>query len=237
MDWAFTYAGFRDFLAYAKQYRRIIPLREWQSGGIILRHDVDLDVEPAYRLAQLEVACQVNATYLFMVSGPYNLFYHPNRKKLQSIATLGFEIGLHFDPGVYGDGELESAVAREVEILERVAGVRVQSVSLHDPSRYTPYPLFIGYFNAYDPYVFSDEIYLSDSAMRFRGKDPYEFVARGGAVLQMLFHPEHFSTDGLGYQSIFRKHLHRLCKTTDDFWKSSLLYKATFPHGLLEGAK
>lgn len=228
----FTYAGFRDFLNHAKRYGEFIPLKEWRAGGIILRHDADLDVRFAHRLALLEADCGVRGTYFFMITGPYNPLSALNRDVLREIFAMGFEIGLHFNPAVYEKERLKEAVTRELEMLGSV-GVPVRSVSLHDPTRYGSYPTFANCFNAYDPRIFSDAVYFSDSGMGFRGKDPYIFVERrGDRTLQMLFHPEHFSESGHGYGEIFREHLRCHCETVDWFWNGSQTYKGIFPSGL-----
>jgi hypothetical protein len=227
----FTYAGFRDFLTYAKRYGRIIPLREWQSGGIILRHDVDFGIKFAHRLAQMEVSCEVGGTYFFLMTGPYNTLSALNRDMVRDISAMGFEIGLHFDPIVYNEGELGDAVVEEMRTLESV-GVSVQSVSLHRPLHYGSYPMFANCFNAYDPHVFSKEIYFSDSRRDFHGKDPYAFVRqRNGRTLQMLFHPGHFSED-FEYRSMFREQVQHFCEAMDRFWEENQVYEQNFPSGL-----
>jgi len=115
----------------------------------------------------------------------------------------GFEIGLHFDPTLYDEETMRSAVDREIEILSFAVGSEVRSISLHNPSISGQYPLFDGYRNAYDPAIFDDDCYLSDSRMQFRGKDPYEFVKRAiEKPIQVLLHPMHFSPEGGGYDAV-----------------------------------
>ena len=119
------------------------------------------------------------------------------------MADMGFEIGLHFDPTVYGDADderLQHYADREAEMLADVVGRRVESISLHFPSVHGRFPILAGYRNAYDPRIFSDDCYLSDSLMAFRGKDPFEFVARAkDRTIQILLHPMHFSESARTY--------------------------------------
>src|SRR5579859_3672042 len=103
----FTYPGLQAFLAYWSREVAIFPLRDWHGqSGIILRHAVDLDILPARRLAELEAEVGVRSTFFFLVSGhTYNPASIQNRPHLRALVNLGFEIGLHFDPTLYGSGE------------------------------------------------------------------------------------------------------------------------------------
>ena len=53
----FTYENLENFLMHMISIAPVIPLRQaphTKGGFIILRHDVDLDVYPAYTMAKLE---------------------------------------------------------------------------------------------------------------------------------------------------------------------------------------
>jgi len=229
----FTYGAFRDFLLYAKQYGRVGPLEGWENGNIILRHDVDIDVVSAHRLAAHEVECGIGGTYFFMVTGLYNPNEPLNKVMIREIASWDFEIGLHFNPAIYNVADLSRSAKTEAQALSRIVGKPVLSISLHDPSTYGRYPMFEGFFNAYDPRIFGDEVYLSDSDMQFRGKDPHEFVKdKGDRTIQLLFHPGHFTPFGEGYSGIFRRYMRRICERTDAFWRASEPYSEAFPNGL-----
>ncbi|MGE0385666.1 MAG: hypothetical protein AB7Q97_13120 [Gammaproteobacteria bacterium] len=58
----FAYVQFRRFLQHAAGRVRIVPLGQADgTPALILRHDVDLDLELALRLAQVEHDCGVRA--------------------------------------------------------------------------------------------------------------------------------------------------------------------------------
>ena len=64
--------------------------------------------------------------------------------------------------------------------------------------------------DAYDKKIFSDEYYLSDSRMDFRGKNPYTFAERVKKhPIQILLHPIHYTKKGLKYPDIFHKFIKR----------------------------
>jgi hypothetical protein len=194
----FSYEAYRAFLRDARAAIDIFPLRDWRGQpGMILRHDVDLDVEPAFRLAEVEAATGTRSTYFILTSAhTYNPASPANRRMLRAMAERGFEIGLHFDPTVHADAAddlLAGKASAEAAWLEDIVGQPVRSVSLHNPSIHGRYPLFSGFVNAYDPRIFSAECYASDSRMLL-ACDPALIVERARTrTTQLLLHPEHFA--------------------------------------------
>ena len=72
------------------------------TNQIILRHDVDLDIYPAYKMALLENEIGVKSTFFILLNAQsYNPLSINNKNILREISSLGFEIGLHFDPTNY----------------------------------------------------------------------------------------------------------------------------------------
>jgi len=226
----FKYAEYRKFLVHMKNHGEILPLGEYaSSNAIILRHDVDFDIEAAYRLALIEAEYGIRSTFFILTTcRTYNPFSVSNRTKLEEMVKLGFEIGLHFDPTIYNTSNIDRLtdfVNKEAEMLSCVSGRSVCSISLHNPSIHGQYPLFKGYRNAYDSLFFSDEFYFSDSRMEFRGKNPYEFVERVKKhTIQVLLHPLHFTEDGIEYPDIFCKYLKDHVDAIDDVFKVNSTY-------------
>lgn len=180
----------------------------------IMRHDVDIDIEAAVELAQIEAECGIRSTFFFLTGcDTYNVASSINRRHLQKLATEGFDIGLHFDPLLYPEltnDDLLPAVRKEVNWLSSIAGRQVLSISLHNPSTHGRYPLFPGFINAYEPDFFDPDFYLSDSCMQFRDKDPLEFIRKAEHhCLQILLHPFHYSEAGAGYPECYSAFLKR----------------------------
>jgi len=177
----FKYSEYRQFITQAKKYP-ITTVADWDgSNAIILRHDVDLAIKPAYRLAQLEYEMGIRSTFCVLTTNPtYNPASRENRRMLHEMADMGFDVGLHFDPLIYphdDPSELGKKVRQEAGWLESITGRPVRSVSLHNPSVHQRYPLFTGYKNAYDPEIFAEDRYMSDSRMHFR-HNVFEFIER-----------------------------------------------------------
>jgi hypothetical protein len=235
----FTYEGLARYLNYLKKQAKVMPLREWRSGsGVILRHDVDLDLRAARRVCEVEERVGVSSTYFILLSsGFYNPISAEGRTILRQMAAGGFEIGLHFDPAVYGDVTkrlMQEKVQMEADILAEIVGQRVESVSLHNPSVHGKYPLFKGFRNAYDPSIFADGNYFADSCMDFRGKDPYEFVKRAKEMpIQVVLHPLHYSENGGDYVDAFCRYVSETMEGIDRTFRVNKTYTSLVDEGEL----
>jgi len=235
----FKYADYARFMEHIKQIGNVVPLNEWDdSNKIILRHDVDFDIDAAYRLSLLEDKHQIRSTYFILATCcTYNPLSSRNRKTLRIMAAMGFEIGLHFDPVVYGSIEpkkLKRHVDQEADLLASIIDKPIQSISLHNPSCHNVYPIFEGYHNAYDKRIFSDDCYLSDSCMTFKGKDPFDFVNKTKKrPIQVLLHPLHYTEDGVAYPEIMFEHFKEYAAFIDYMFRTANeTYAREMPAGL-----
>ena len=230
----FRYESYEKYLLLMRSIAPVVPLGEWSGeNAILLRHDIDIDIEAADRLSRIEERTGIRSTFFVCIS---NHHYNPatagNRRILKNIVSRGCEIGLHFDPMAYkNDPEehLPSHARTESEFLETLCGCEVRSISLHNPSIHKKFPLFEGFQNAYDPVLFRDEGYLSDSCMDFRGKDPYTFIEGArDRPLQVVLHPIHFTQDGDGYVEIFRRYHVSMIEATDFAMRNNKGYASQF---------
>lgn len=195
----------------------------------ILRHDVDVDVEPAVELAKVEAEYGIRSTFFFLTGcDTYNVASAANRRHIRWLAEQGFEVGLHFDPLLHPDlpdDGLQPALDKEADWLADISGVPVRSISLHNPSAHGRYPRFSGYINAYDPEFFDPDSYLSDSCMDFRGKDPLDFVRTAEQrMIQILLHPIHYSEAGSGYPECYASFLKRFADRIDSVMQLNQTY-------------
>lgn len=162
-----------------------------------VRHDVDVSLERAVRLAQLEADWGIASTYHMMLDSPfYQVDDDASRERIRSIMNLGHEVGLHFDPEAKGLSA--DAVLRDVTVLEDVIGVEVRSMSFHRPMpELLRGPLLVGgRVSGYAAPLM--ESYLSDSAGRWREGDPVDSIhAITGNAAQVLVHPEWWGPEHL----------------------------------------
>ncbi|ALB44178.1 MULTISPECIES: hypothetical protein [Clostridium] len=209
----FSYSNYKIILNKMKAIKEIYNFKSINNSiknGYILRHDVDIDIEKAYALSTIENDMNVTSTYFILVTSDlYNILSYKNKMLVRRMFLNGFEIGLHFDPSIYDYmslSQLEKQMKKECSIIEDIIGEKVSSISLHNPSIHNKYPIFKEYKNTYSKEFFNPELYLSDSCKDFRGKNVFEFIKKGeNNLLQVLFHPIHFSENEETYVESFNK--------------------------------
>ncbi len=152
-----------------------------EPGQLFLRHDVDLTLDAALRMAELEASLGVTATYLLMTESVfYNLASKEGVEAMARLRELGHRVGLH---AVYPTATLD----------ERFEPV----VAWHNPApEYMSAPI-PGAINVMEERYFSPAAYRSDSNQRWRMGDPRDELAGGGfRWLQLLVHPEIWVYEG-----------------------------------------
>jgi hypothetical protein len=87
----------------------------------ILRHDVDRKLRNALMMAELEDSIGIRSTYYFRY--PYTF----NPDIIHNIASLGHEIGYHYETLAKADGDYEKAIqlfGQELEEFRKIADVK-----------------------------------------------------------------------------------------------------------------
>lgn len=171
------------------------------NKAVILRHDIDLDIEKAVQMAELEhnfVGGGVKATYYVLISSNfYNAFSKKHVKSLQTILELGHDIGLHFDEVKYEESDTLEAIEKELDILEGYLEVPIRSVSMHRPSPKTlssDYKIKNGkVMNSYGTEYFRNFKYLSDSRRNWREDVEAIICSEKYDRLHILTHPFWYS--------------------------------------------
>ena len=198
MTRAFSLQGYGLLLgALRARGYRCRPFHNYQldQAHLLLRHDVDLSLAAAVRMAELEQALGGRATYFVMIrSELYNPCSADGLAALRRIRDLGHDVGLHTDTTLYGDdGEaLDEGVALEAKLLERLVGQPVTMISVHRPSRAVlgSGDTLGGRPHTYAPRYFEATGYCSDSRGRFGEHHPLDHPAvQQGRALQLLIHP------------------------------------------------
>ncbi len=170
---------------------------------LVLRHDVDFDLEEALGMAEVEHREGWRGIYFVLLRSEfYNPFSPHARAALTRLGELGHGIGLHFDAALYNPdpSELAAAAERECRILEDLSAHPVAVFSLHRPAaqlldRDLEVP---GRVNAYGARYFRDIGYCSDSRGAWHHGHPLDHPAVAqGRALQLLTHPIWWSHDDL----------------------------------------
>lgn len=142
---------------------------------IILRHDVDFSPADAARMAAIERAQGVSATYfILLTSAFYNPLAPQTKAVVKEIVESGGRLGLHFDPSIYED--YEEGFAHERRVFEETFGQQLDIVSLHRPrdflennNRKLP-----GVRHTYEDEYFKDLKYVADSGGSFAYGHPLD---------------------------------------------------------------
>jgi hypothetical protein len=174
---AFDLGHYRELLEAAKTggYRFATFGDDPSPGDLFLRHDVDLSLDAALRMGEVEAEAGATATYFMMTESVfYNLASSEGAEAIEGLRTLGHRIGLH---GVYPNAPLD----------DRFEPV----VAWHNPDpAYMSAPVE-GAINVMEDRYFDPATYRSDSNQRWRSGCPHEELrARAFPWLQLLVHPE-----------------------------------------------
>jgi hypothetical protein len=177
MSCAFDLDHYRELLDAAGEggYRFASFDREPQAGDIFLRHDVDLSLEAAIVLAELEQERGARATYFLMTESVfYNLDSQLGHDTLGRLRELGHAVGLHaVHPRAHFDARFDRVLAWHNPDAEFV----------HDPVDAA--------VNVMQPPWFTRGKYRSDSNQHWREGCPHEELRTGAFEwLQLLVHPE-----------------------------------------------
>ncbi len=184
MSCAFDLAHYGELIAAAQAggYRFAHFDDAPAQGTVILRHDVDLSLDAALRIAEIEHDSGASATYFLMTESVfYNLASTEGVAAIARLRELGHRVALHaVYPNAAQDDRFDPVVA------------------WHNPDpEYMRAPLADGRINVMQEPWFDPATYRSDSNQHWRSTCPHDEL-RAGAFpwLQLLTHPEIWAYDG-----------------------------------------
>lgn len=198
----FTENNYRNILEYCCKKFEFIDYDESKiKNGLIWRHDVDFSVHRAHRLAAIEKEFAISSTYFIHLHSEFYNFMESNIVKLiRKILQKGHSIGVHFDPGFYGDKlktetDLKKYLMFEQNILEEMFETRINSFSFHNPDegdflKYDDFE-YAGLINTYANFFKENFKYCSDSNGYWRFKRLRNFLEKcqDKDSVQVLTHP------------------------------------------------
>jgi len=152
-----------------------------EPGVAILRHDVDLSLDAALRLAEIEAEAGAWSTWFLMTRSVfYNLDSSEGERAVARLRELGHRVAHH-------------AVWPAVDLDARFDRV----VAWHNPDPEYMFAPVDGATNVMAAPWFDAGHYRSDSNQRWRHGCPHEQLARGEFEwLQLLIHPEIWAYGG-----------------------------------------
>lgn len=213
----FTYESYVGLLrSLMKSGYQFTGYQNWQTAerSVILRHDVDMCMEKAVRMAEIEKEIIGGGAIYFVLltSDFYNVHSKRSLCCVREIIKNGGTIGLHFDEEQYeapDEEEFKKFIVKELDVLSDTVGVKIDTVSMHRPSQQilSANIDIPGVINSYAPCYFKQMKYLSDSRRHWR-EDVEGIVSRKEyRHLQILTHP-------IWYMDGEEKSLHQTLKET-----------------------
>jgi hypothetical protein len=197
----FTRTNYARLVEMAKRSYRFRRFWDFDRAErfILWRHDVDFSPQAAVKLARIETAAGIAATYfVWFHSDFYNLLERDVIDCVRQIADLGHDVGLHVDLAVveHGSGALVETLRREGEWLAHLTGSPCRAFSFHNPDERAAAfrePQYAGLVNAAAGYFYGDVGFCSDSNGIWRERRLEDVLrAASDERLQVLTHPENW---------------------------------------------
>jgi hypothetical protein len=177
MTGEFSIAQYRELLRAIRTggYRYAFFDESPAAGILFLRHDVDLSLQAALVMAEVEAEENVQSTWFLMTRSVfYNLNSSEGEHALVRLRELGHRVGHH-------------ALHPRLDLDDRFDRV----VAWHNPEPSFMHIEIPDAVNVMRPPFFEGGHYRSDSNQTWRGASPLQALARGDYEwLQLLIHPE-----------------------------------------------
>ncbi len=201
----FSYNHYESILNNLKNRFTISNFENYSLNDIIIRHDVDLSLESALKMAQLESSLGIQTTYFILFhSELYNPFNKKSSKIISEILNLNHKIGLHYNGEYYIENNLDplNSILDEIKIMESHYNTEISIISAHDPGIVNlQINLPNNIKNAYSDEFTKNKKYLSDSVQHWRegcictNYDKFDKI-------QLLIHPIWWTENNLSRQEI-----------------------------------
>jgi hypothetical protein len=231
----FTLESYVKLLKYLNQVYTIVPFCRLPNKDIpylILRHDVDISLSDALKMAQIEKDLDIRSTYFILLSSKfYNVLEDENIEILRQISRLGHEIGLHYHPAQYRlyNRNPEKTLEIEIRLLEHLIGKKIHSIARHGAWDRDPFARIKKYINANHLY-FRGDLFLHESG---RAWTPLQglitLLNNPPKRSQLLIHPENWQEDKISRVELLERHCQHLEKKISLLKKKILEYYETDP--------
>jgi peptidoglycan/xylan/chitin deacetylase (PgdA/CDA1 family) len=214
----FTLESYQKLLQYLKQVYKIVPFCGIPGKDVpylILRHDIDVSLPAALKMAEIERDLGVKSTYFVLFSSKfYNVFEGHNVDFLRQISKLGHEIGLHYYVSQYRSygGNAKKTLMMQIQLLEHLLGRKVYAISRHGSWDRDPFATIKKYINANHPSLRGD-LFIHDSC---RAWTPLQGLFRllndPPRRVQLLTHPENWQEDKIDRRTLLERFIQNLEK-------------------------
>lgn len=203
----FTLLEYEQLLVLAKTRFTFKPYTEVKNSTnfVVWRHDIDLSLEQALKLAQIEKKQNISSTYFLHLHNEfYNVLDINSSQLVREILSLGHSLALHFDIAYYNIQSIDQLthwLSFEKNILATLFQTEIDVFSFHNTNEYSmtfEEEKYAGMLNTYSRYFKQDVSYCSDSNGYWRYQKLRD-VLNDEAIkqLQVLTHPGWWTEDEL----------------------------------------
>jgi hypothetical protein len=223
----FTLKSYVKLLKYLDQIYEIVPfckLPNKDTPYLILRHDIDISLPAALKMAQIERDLNIKSTYFVLFSSKfYNVLEGDNVDILKQISKLGHEIGLHYYPAqyrLYNQNPMKT-LEIEIQLLQHLLGKKIYSIARHGSWDRDPFARIKKYINANHPYLRGDLNILESDRAWTPLQGLVNLLNNPPKRVQLLTHPENWQEDKIDRITLLERHF-------QDLKKKNLLLKKHF---------
>jgi hypothetical protein len=197
---------------------------------IVWRHDIDLSLDQALKLARLEKKHDIQSTYFLHLHNEfYNVLDVNSGMIIREIIALGHHIGLHFDVQHYTIQSCEALshwLLFEKNILETLFLTPVEVFSFHNTTDYSmtlEAYRYAGMINTYSRYFKQEVAYCSDSNGYWRYRKLKDVLMDESVrQLQVLTHPGWWTEDELKPREKIKQYASMRCDLTINNYDKTL---------------
>ena len=138
----FTISSYINVLSLALNNYVFCNYKDYDTtpNAIVWRHDVDVSIKRAVRLANIESDLGIKSTFFIHIhNGYYNIHDSKTIDAIKEIINYGHYLGIHFDSDFYdvqSKKDLEAGLEFEKKLFHDVIGTSVDSFSFHNPSKF-----------------------------------------------------------------------------------------------------
>tara|TARA_B100001093_G_C26832549_1_gene1016794 strand:- start:887 stop:1699 length:813 start_codon:yes stop_codon:yes gene_type:complete len=205
---------------YELKFKNLMKINKF----LIMRHDIELNLDRALKLAEIENEFNISSTYFLLPSSDYNIFEEIEINKIREIIKLGHDIGLHYDLELISkySNNPKKIVMQIIKILEEFYKIKIHAISSHMPMRSKKILQLPNIINTYDPKYFQQIKYLSDSNQAWREGDIISNIRKYDKI-HLLMHENCWSENGLHFGMII---LNDVFEKFETKWKQNMqLYR------------
>ena len=223
MECGFTYNHFKECVNLGKKlgfsfYSMHNFLKENpKSNFIVMRHDVDLSLKHALKLAEIESSLGIKSTYFIRTGGVFDPFDKQNLEILKKISKFEHEIGFHYEFKEEPLDDFKKYFLKNKKNFEVLLNKNVYGAALHKSKKINnPNPVnklnivedFLDEldleYDAYSDTFFKKMKYISDSAYRWKGGCMCTYIKQE-TKLCILTHPIWWSATTTSLVSIMEE--------------------------------